>query len=654
MSFDIKKLRGYGDGRLNDTSISDGLCDDFESYLRITGIDELDDAKVTCDFDNAIIGRAGEFTAGDEILIHVSAAVSETDYLGKYIVCKILLNQRGYLTLDTPITNLIPRDQFDFYNIQAVKALQFDCLHLKQGGAVAPQPFDPYNLIGGILFIKCYDTLNFEGGHISLTDRGIPANRKNLLRPITLQETAARGEGDVAKFSGQENFLTAETLLLNAGDGAVVISAKNIVCNENSRIGNVETFGAQFCRGAANSIGNKPANVTHIGGSTILICSDSIKNFDAKMIAKYRNSESYAGRGLARCLIAGNTPLTYDEGLYSYDILNNDNRLREELNVWDYGDGNFGNVTNPAKCINNYARVIGISQGGCRLTIDNETATGLAPIDEGALILVQVIQGERNVQLSETGKVITAKVFARHDNHLILDNPAPVVDLKNYTMQVISIPQFENFTLNENYTATPKYNGKVGGVCALSVSETCDLRGGLINVENKGGATAYGLDGLKYLGNAHNHNRLPLGEGNGSVFILAKTLTLNENSRIGASYNGLGGNTFGGSYADDIGGGYRGEGSGGSHKFGGASTQTHDNVKLGAKVGGVGSNGTGGLQGAHLLIIAEKINNFTVAALSSGGGGAVGAGNGGCGYGGAGNFYESGGSSGNCFIYCNS
>lgn len=654
MSFDINRLYGFGDGKLGDVEVSDGLADNFGSYARLTAIDELDDTKVYFDSDNAIIGRFTNFDAGTDILIHVTSAPVETNYLGKYIVAKILLNQRGILTLDRPITDLIPRDQFDFYGIQAVPALNFDCLKLKQGGSIAPANFDPYNLIGGILFVRCYDTLYFEGGNISLSSRGIPANRKNLLRPITLQETPARGEGDVAKYAGQENFITADNFLVNAGDGAVIIAAKNIVGNSDSRIGNVDTFGAQFCRGATNSIGNKPADVTNIGGSTILIATENFTDFNPKMIAKYRDIDAYEGRGLARCYIACNNPLRNDEGLYSYDILSDANRMRDELNINDFGDGSFGACTNPHKPLNNYAKIIGISQGGCKLTIADETVTGLAPIDTDALVLVQVIQKRK---VGDVGKITVAHVWARYDNHLTVDFPFNI-DLNDYDAQVISIPQFSSFTLNTDYDATPKFNGRIGGVCAIAVDGTCNLSEGRINVEGKGGAPAYGYEGLNFTGNSHNHNRLPLGEGHGSVFLLAKTLTLNANSRIGATYSGEGADSFGGSNSTGTnrGGGYapaideEGAGSGGGYHFGGASNLTaNDNINYGLRTGGVGGNGNGGLQGAHLLIIADKINNFTQAAFSTGG-----SPNGASGYGG-GSVKDGadGGSSGFCFIYSN-
>ena len=687
MSFDLKLVKNYGDARLGDVEISDGTAEDFESYARVTGIDELDDYKIILDLDNAFVGRFGTFKAGEEILLHVSASTGETEFLGKYLVAKILLvSTNNIITLDKKITELIPRDQFNFYNVQAVLSLQFDCLTLKNDGEISPKPFDQYNFYGGILFLKCWDSLKFEGGHINLKDLGIPSNRKHLLRPLTEQETAANGESDVAKYSGQENFITAERFLLNAGDGACFIVAKNLYGNTESRIGNPETHGAHFCRGAYNSVGVKPANITNVGGSTILICAENIYNFDEKMIAKYRSAseiESEQGRGLCRCYIASNTILRNDEGLYAYDILSDRNSLSRKLNVKDFGTGNYGSVNNFNKVLNNYAQVTAINQGGCRLTLANETTNGLTPLAVGEMILVQVIQRSQNATLN-AGEVIITKIMQRGENYIVTDYPAPDVDLEDYQLQIISIPQFENFTLNEEYTATPKFNGKIGGVFAIAVKNHCDLREGKINVEGKGGATAYGANGLAYIGNAQDSFKLPVGSGNGSVFILAKTLTLNENTRIGALYSGLGtNNRLGGSNAalNNVGGGYsgasdkEGAGSAGGYIGGGGATQNiiggvggsganggtsrnYAEFTRSAVVGGYGSNGLGygkykgGNSGAHLLIIADKINNFNQACFSTGGEGSKGAYNGAAGYGGGAGL-SSGGSSGFCFIYSN-
>lgn len=685
MAFKISSVNGYGSGSLGDVEISGGVVEDINSYCRVLKIDELDDTKIQLDWDKIIVGRYEDFVAGNEILLHVSTSSTETEYLGRYMVCKILLLNNGILTLDKPFTELLPRDQFDFYSVQAITFAELDCLYLKNEGVISPPPYDPYKMCGGILAIKCYDSLKLEGGHIDLSERGIPANRKHILRPLTTQETAANGESDVAKYAGQENFITAERFLLNAGDGAAFIVTKNFYGNADSRIGTPSTHGAHFCRGASNSVGVKPSNIVNVGGSTILLAAENIYNFDAKIFAKYRSADSYEGAGLCRCYIASQTLLRNDEGLYAYDIISDTNRLSTKLNVKDFGTGNYGRVINPQKALNNYAQVTALNQGNCRLTLANETTSGLTPILEGTLILVQVIQKSQNATL-HAGEIVIAKVLKRGENFIIIDKPAPDVDLSEYQMQIVSIPQFENFTLNQNYTATTPFNGTIGGVFAIAVSDTCDLHDGKINVEGLGGATAYGSNGLEYIGNAQDSLKLPLGNGHGSIFILAKTLTLNDNSRIGARYSGLGtGNRLGGSNAagSNVGGGYsgaldeEGEGSAGGYNGGGSVAEgvtggiggsgatggTSSGIELNRRKirGGYGSNGQssngyeGGKQGAHVMIIADTINNFSQACISTGGEGGRGklnAPSGAAGYGG-GASESSGGSSGWAFIYTN-
>lgn len=687
MAYDLKLVGGYGTAVDRDVEVSDGALETINSYARVQAIDELDDYKIVLDETSLTIGTYETFKAGTDIMLHVSTSPTETEYLGKYMVATIRLVGNGILTLDKPFTDLLPRDQFNFYSVQAITIANFDCLKLLEGGVIMPPVYSPYKMCGGILIFRCWDSLIFRGGHINLADCGIPSNRKHLLRPLTNQETAANGESDVSKLSGQENFITAERFLLNAGDGAAYIIAKNIYGNADSRIGNVETHGAHFCRGAENSVGVKPSNITNVGGSTILIAAENIYNFSPKMIAKYRKAstvESEIGRGLCRCYIASNTILRNDEGLYSYDVLKNPNRISEKLNIHNFGEGNYGSIKNPQKALNNYAQVIAINQGGCRLRIANETVSGLTPILEGTKILVQVIQ-KSELETEHAGEIVTAKILSRNENSIVIDFPAPKVDLEKYQMQIISVPQFENFTLNQNYTATTAFNGTVGGVFAIAVNNECDISDGKINVEGKGGANPYGSNGLEYIGNAQDNTKLPLGSGHGSVFILAKTLKLSDNSRIGATYSGLGtGGRLGGSNeaGTNVGGGYsgaydeEGNGSAGGYNGGGASTSkviggmggsgasggTSENINELERdkiCGGYGSNGKssngyeGGKQGAHLMIIAEQIENFSQACFSTGGEGGKGklnAPSGGAGYGG-GASESSGGSSGWCFIY---
>ncbi|MBQ9488094.1 MAG: hypothetical protein IJU91_09925, partial [Selenomonadaceae bacterium] len=146
MAYDIKTLLGFGTGKLDDVEISDGVIENVNSYARIIKIDELNDDKVAIDTESAVIGRYEDFSAGNDVLIHVSASAKETEYIGKYMVAKILLSQNGLLTLSKKITDLIPRDQFEFYTLQMVTAANFDCLTLKEGGVIMPPVFDIHKL----------------------------------------------------------------------------------------------------------------------------------------------------------------------------------------------------------------------------------------------------------------------------------------------------------------------------------------------------------------------------------------------------------------------------------------------------------------------------------------------------------------------------
>ena len=375
------------------------------------------------------------------------------------------------------------------------------------------------------MVIKCWNTFYFEGGNIDLTDCGIPANRKNALRPLHFQETAANGLTDKARLAGRENFITKDRFLLNAGDGALFLMTKNLVCDENSRIGNPKTHGAQFCRGAVDSVGVKPSNITNIGGSTILIAAENIENFTPKIIAKYRSADKPEGKGLCRCYIASNTELRTDEGLYAKDIISNENRVRE-LGIENFGDGSFGDCVNPATPLNNYAEVVDISQGGYKFRTKNLTLSGMALFSTNALVMALAVQ-KSDTFTKDAGKFIIGRIIKRENNSFILDKPFDI-STEKYNVQLISIPQFNNLTISNNYTATPKYDGKKQGVFAVAVADTFNLEGGKINVEGKGGAAPYRRAGLAYIGNAQNCGRLPIGEGHGSVFILAKNLVLND------------------------------------------------------------------------------------------------------------------------------
>lgn len=644
-----KMIEGTGAGEV--LEIEGGAVKNLNSYARVT---EIDGNRIK--LENMALGGYEKFNAGDEIIIHVTASNRVTgEYLGRYDFYKIMLIADGIYTLDKAVFDA----DLNYEYVQAVTVPNLYSLKLKDA-VLTPPPYDPFNFCGGILIVRCYDSFEMENSQIDLINCGIPANRKNALRPLDVQETAANGETDNAKLSGQENFITAEKFIVNAGDGAAMLICRNFKADEKSRIGNPATHGVQRSRGAADSI-FKPSNVTNIGGSTILIAAEKMQGFSPALIAKYRSSDLPAGKGLARCYIASNSVLPTDEGLYSYDILANRRRL-QGVGIKDFGGGTFGSLSNPNLPLNNYAAVTAISRAGHKFNFKNKTLNGLTAFKAGGRVLVQAIQ-KSAVEMA--GRFIFSRVLECTENYIVTED-ALNLDLNHYAAQIISVPEFENFSLNGEYNLAKKYDGESGGVIALAVAETLDLRGGKLNVEGKGGAIPYGRAGLNYIGNAQNFNRLPLGEGHGSVFILAKKLILDENSRIGALYSGegeggrYGGSNFektnqGGGYAGAVdednsgsGGGFIGGGSygglGGSGANGGFSSNV---VDWSCENGGYGS---GKLQGAHLFICADKIENFRISAISTGGDGAI---SGAASYGGGGGKGVIGGAGAFAFIYSN-
>lgn len=665
MAFNLKEYGGLLDGELGDFTISEGAYDKINSYVRVK---KITGNVIEIDIDSMIEGDKCTFRAGTQVMLHVSSTNrTDAEYLGLYTFANITLVNNDTITLDKDVGAIFEGVDLNYESVQAISVPNLDCVHLNAGGILTPPVFNPYTFCGGILVIKCWNTFEFNGGHILLTDCGIPANRKNALRPLHFQETAANGETDQAKYAGQENFITKERFLLNAGDGAVFIMAKNIICHEDSRIGNINTHGAQFCRGNKTSVGVKPSNIINIGGSSILLAAETIQNFTPKLIAKYRSADAKEGRGLCRCYIASNTKLRNDEGLYAYDTISNPARVRE-LGVEDFGNGSFGSSENPALPLNNYAKVSSINQGGYKFNVSTKTLSGLTPFRQNSLVIALATQKTAK-HTQDAGKFAVARILSLTNDSVTLDKSLDV-DTNNYTVQLISVPEFANLTITNNYNYTPKFENGVGGVFAVAVSDTFDISGGKINLEGKGGGVGYGRAGLAFIGNAQNSDKLPIGEGHGSAFILAKKLVMNENSRIGATYSGnnpVGGNNTdgtnkGGGYAgaedennSGSGGGFVGGGSYGGNGGSGASggTSTRGEFDATKEVGGYGSNGTGGLQGAHLMIIADSIEGFTQSAISTGGGAAKGAVAGSASQGGGGSKTESGGSGGFAFIYTN-
>ena len=639
----------FGSGALGDVTELDSTVN---SYANVTAVTPT---SITVNDTTKITGLA-TFDVGTLILLHVSAtSANKKDFLGNWLLATITGIEDNVWTLDADPTACITSEELGNYCVQAVAVAQFKNLTLNEGTTVTPPIYSASTNIGGIVAIMCSETLTFNGGHVSLSDRGIPAASK-AMRPATNNDVAS----DTENYSGWENSDTRIHMFLNAGDGLAFIVAKKLVCNEDSRIGNVTTQGVQFYRGHKNSVTYEdaaPANVTNVGGSTIFVAAETIEGFTCKMFAKYRDSSLAAGQGICRCYIASETKLRNDEGLYAYDCLSDPGRIRK-MNIKGFGNGSFGDGNAITAQLNNYATITEVN--GRKVTYKNQTSNGLAQIASGALVMIH-FNHRGNTNVEQSGRFILANVLADNGTVLTLDADVPNISVTDYAAQVVSIPQFDNFTLSAENKATVAFDGNQGGICALAVKNNCDLSGGKLNVVSKGGGNPYKREGLAFIGNAQDSDKLPIGQGNGSIFILAQNLIVNDKTRIGtSSTSGSGSHGYKGKIIDS--------GSVNRLPSGANGGKYASSSSFEGGYGSSGSDGAGSSQGTHVMIIADTITGFTMSALSTGGFPSGGAGYGGSGRSSSGSFYVyggynggaawnnkgyTGGSSGWAFIYCN-
>ncbi|MBR1805853.1 MAG: hypothetical protein IJ774_05615 [Selenomonadaceae bacterium] len=645
-------IKSYGSGALGDVT---EVTETVNSYARVTAISAT---TITINPTTQIDGTA-TFTAGAKVLVHVSASTgtSYKTYLGGYLLTTIVSVSGSTLTIADDFTAVLPTSEFEHYYVQAIAVGEYQNLTLNTGTSITPPVYSASSFVGGIVAIMCTDTLKFNGGNINLNDRGIPVASKTL-RPTTNNDPAK----DVDAYSGWENSDTHIHFMLNAGDGAAFIIAKKMECHEDSRIGNIAKYGVQFYRGSSDSVTyyeSAPSGVTNVGGSTILIAADTIENFTPKIIAKYRTSSSTAGQGICRCYIASETKLRNDEGLYAYDCISNPSRIKK-INFRGFGNGSVGDATNITTQLNNYATITAIN--GHKITYTAQTTAGLAQIQAGALVMIHFNQ-KGNTNVEHAGRFVLANVLADNGTVLTVDADIPDISVTDYAAQIVSIPQFNNFTLSTTNSATPKFSGTQGGICAIAVKGNCDLSDGKIYTVINRSSPAYAREGLAVIGNAQDSDKLPIGQGYGSILILANNLTMNTSTRIGKSYPGAasGRRYLGVKNDSTTSNAYCGSGAKAGVRsttifggYGSASTKT--------------SSFSASSQGAHVMIVADTISGLNQSAISTGGNPYGGAGYGGDGdngnlntsvwehggyNGGGAGSYQTGSSSGWAFVYCN-
>lgn len=752
MSYPLSWNYGYGEGTATLTASAGQIINKYARAVSFSG------KNITIDTTSITTGGLGNFlTVNQYVLVHVAAykgtgpvRPARGHWKFAYItnVTPTATNQTT-LTLSKNLSNILNTPLAenlgdDGIYVQVVTVPDFKNITLDNGRSITCPQFTSTTGTGGIVAFRCSGTLTFNGGHINLAGKGMSAadaatfwsagkiaENEPINREIGLEE------------SGWENYRAQFHLPVNFPDGALWAVVNKMVCHNNSRIGNPSVTGVARKRDSSYD-GHSSNSPRLAGGSSILLVANEIdedtKEYLPNMIAKY-SSITDSGRGLCRCYIATESNIPTDEALYSFDRINTPSRLRERCNVrlvdeaknGEFYAGRNGWMT---KQINSYAAVTYIKANRKTFTL-GKMSIGEFDFEVGRLVMVHLTYNDKYSYTRENnGRFWLARITAKStDNNgittITIDKPAFVIgsgeeeykDIQTwattndvrYLTQLITVPEFENFYMknNRNYSTTPKFTTDIvnniqygyGGLFAIAVKGTCDLSanegytfGGWINVEDKGGAPAYGEAGLDYVGNAQMSDRLPIGAGHGSVFILTGELILDTSSRIGATYDGsrTRGMNFdtSGTYADGDSETFqdivaqssftRYYGGNGGCDAGGKTTTGHN--------GGYGSNSTdGAAQGAHVFIVANKITNMNMSAISTGGAAnskfsstpvsqaKVSALPGGAGYGGGGslapngkyhggnggfigggggagtadNWAGGGGSGAFCFIYCN-
>lgn len=658
MAFKLQDVGGYGTGALGDITNPTGQ---INSYANVTAL-----GNGTITIGTPANGVYEKFEVGKEIQIHVSARSSGTDaqYLGKNAVATITAVNGSVLSLSKDISGLppsalpglVPSADFANHYVQAFTIAQFDSLSLTTGN-ITPPVYNVTSKYGGIIALKCKTELVLNGGSINLVDKGIPIASK-ALRPLTAQENEL---STLHKSFGWENHITQRQLLLNAGDGVAWLLAKKIsVFSATSRIGGTTAGVANF---PYNNIFSKiativPSNIA--GGSTILIASDAISGFVPDIISKGKST----GQGYGRCYIATETALPADERLYAQDCLSNPLRLRN-LGIKDFGNGTLGNVVNPTGCINSYANVTAID--GQKIVIENIVNGIYGTFSAGMAVMFHVTTKKTTSDSALFGKFFNTKIIATAIGEITLESPIPfMVPLENYYCQLITIPQFENFTISNTYDKTLIWDStkKLGGIAVLKAKGTVDISNGKIALAGKG--LPYSRPILSTQCSGQQKDYLPISQTGGAVLIIADTLTGNNDSLIGGNASGVGFSGIGSDQTYPI-----GDASPGIGGIGGYIYTSYGNY--------VGNNI--GFGGSSIFIVANTIV-FNLAYIATGGKGGLNQFNygsyiydygngtaGGAGYGGGGGCAKGtgqstddhrdaingnpGDGSGTCFIYCN-
>ena len=611
MAYKMSDVGSWGTGALGDITNPAGQVN---SYANVTA---LNGTSVTIGTPSN--GIYETFVVGKEILLHVSAlaAGSNTAYLGKYLSATITAVNGSVLTLSKDPTGLLPAVELTNHHLQAITIAQFATLNLS--ATIAPLAYNATNKYGGVIALKCKTALNISGsGKIDLAAKGIPIG-SIALRPATAQESNTSQ-------MGWENHITARNLYLNCPDGAAFIVAKaSALSGTAARIGGTTAGVSKYPYNTA--FASSSASVV-VGGPTILWASGTVSGFTPSIISK--TSSNGSGRGLGRCYIATDSKIPADECLYAVDCLSNPARLTS-MGIKNFGSGALGTISNPSGQINSYAPITGLSSDGLQIGIGTTYNGAYERIEVGNTVMFHVSR-QISTDNEHLGKFIIAKVLSVAGTTVTIDKSITAVlpssILSSYKCQLVTVAQFDTLTISGTYNAAKAYDDShgSGGILAIAAKTALNLANGILNMAGKGIPASVTRTAANWQCSGLQADCLPISQGGGAVFLLAKLITANAASRIGSALNGA-------SYGGDKGspGYWYSEGKG-SILAGGVGAVPYNGYSWGSGVGGLcGMRGTegafgwrgpaavGGLAGPSVFIVADIFDGFSIACIATGG-----------------------------------
>lgn len=159
--------------------------------------------------------------------------------------------------------------------------------------------------------------------------------------------------------------------------------------------------------------------------------------------------------------------------------------------VYGYGNGALGDVTNPTGQLNSYANVT--TYTATTITIGAAANGVYEKFAAGAEIMLHVsATNGTSKEFTYLGKYMVCRILSLAGAVLTIDKDftqvVPATEYAKYQIQAITIAQFKSLTLSSGAVAPPVYNitTKYGGICLFKCSDTFALNGGSINLIDKG------------------------------------------------------------------------------------------------------------------------------------------------------------------------